>query len=81
MMYHSSGMHEDGKMGFVTDLRLEMYENVIINVVWVIDYLVVNLNLMKCLGQLLTLTCVIYLFNCVKEGILFWNLQSVVSNE
>lgn len=71
-----------GKWDLSTDLRLEMYENIIINVVWVIDYFLVNLYQMKCPGQLLTLACVRYLFNCdIKEGILFWNLKGVVLNE
>lgn len=35
-----------GKWGSSTDLILEMYENIIINVVWVIDYFLVKLKKM-----------------------------------
>ena len=51
------------KMGVLSaDLRLETCENIIINVVWVIDYFLVKLRQMKCLGQLLTLACVIGIY-------------------
>lgn len=71
-----------GKLGVSPDLRGEIYENIIINVVWVVDYSLVKLRQMKCPGQLLPLACVRYLFNYnIKEGILLWNLKGLMSNE
>lgn len=65
--------------GGSSDLKSEMYENIIMNVVWVLDYFLVKMCQIKCPSQLLTLAYVRYLFNCnIEEGILFWNLKGVV---
>lgn len=48
-----------GWWGLSTDLRLETYKNIIIDVFWVTDYFLVKQRQMKCPGQLLTSACVI----------------------
>lgn len=79
MVYNSLGMHEDGKMGFVRpDLILEMYENIIIDVVWVIDCFLVKWNpRVSCLH---TLVLGIYLIAMSRKGFLFGNLKGDASN-